>query len=507
MAGIFHFFSALSVQDFAHAVVSALPGARNEHEQGQLLILDRADLALQRHGWCLSLAQHGQSASLELRQIGHQASFSAATTLPAPRRVRAVRAPRLQARLESLLGDAALEVVQRWRTLGFRHACRNDDDKTECTLLARQFQLADADAEPGPLLIELIPKRGYETETRALVQRLVLPWRALDHDLLHVLNDLQAARIATPAAVRPRVRRDRAPVVVAQLLLGHCATLDVCAAAGGIAPAVEELHDLRVAMRRTRSLLRAFRRTLGHALESHFNGEFRWLSRATSHLRDIDVLVAAITAPSPDYADLASEDRARIGALLACERERGARRLEKVLASRRYARVRRSWPAALVAVIEQHTPDAPPIAGAANQAIVKALRRVRRDVATAEAGYSPAALHELRKQCKRLRYLVEPFASLYPRQRVAAVQAQLKRLQSMMGEICDRHAQLALLKGSLRRRAAGDAELRRALKHARSVLRARLAASDVEAVLEALAEFDSSRHHAALDALFQAPEP
>ena len=36
---------------------------------------------------------------------------------------------------------------------------------------------------------------------------------------------------------------------------------------------------------------------------------------------------------------------------------------------------------------------------------------------------------------------------------------------------------------------------------------ARLAASDVEAVLEALAEFDSSRHHAALDALFQAPEP
>jgi len=63
MAGIFHFVSALSVQDFAHAVESALPGARSEHEQGQFLILDRADLALQRHGWCLSLAQHGQSAT------------------------------------------------------------------------------------------------------------------------------------------------------------------------------------------------------------------------------------------------------------------------------------------------------------------------------------------------------------------------------------------------------------------------------------------------------------
>lgn len=506
MAGIFHFLSTLSVQDFARAVQAAVPRGRGAHEEGELLVLDRADLALHRHGWHLSLWRHGELGSLELRQRDHQARLQSPAPLAAPGSVHAIRAPRLQARLEALLGDAPLTVVQRWRVRAYRHACLNDDDKIECTLLACEYRLPDADAQPSPLLIELQPKRGYESETRALARRLSLPWRALEHDLLVLLDDLHDARIAAASARRAGSRHAPAAVAVAQVLLEHHATLCTCAEAGGTAPAPEPLHDLRVAMRRTRSLLRAFRRALGVELEGHFNAEFRWLSRATSRLRDIDVLAAAMAEPAADYAELAAEDRARIGTLLARERAREARRLEKALASRRYARLRRTWPVALAAQVEQPARDGPDITRAAGDAIMKALTRVRRDVAEVEARYSPAALHELRKQCKRLRYLVEPFASLYPRQRVADAQAQLKRLQTMMGEICDRHAQLALLTGSLWRRAADDASLRAALKRARTLLRARLAASDVDAVLAALAEFDDSRHHAALDALFQAHE-
>ncbi len=503
MAGIFHFVSALSVQDFARAVAAALPRGRSHHDEGELLILDSADLALRRHGWCLSLSRHVDGARLSLRRFGHQARLVSAAPKVAPSSVHAIAAPHLQARVEELLGDATLEVVQRWHVRSLHHTAVNDDEKIECTLVAREYRAADGGAA-SVLLVELEPKRGYERETAALAARLSLPWRRLAHDAQHLLDDLDTAQRC--AARPPRARHERAPVALAQVLLDQHAIACACVEPDGAAPTEEELHDFRVAMRRTRSLLRGFRRVAGKPLEKHFSAEFRWLSRATSRLRDIDVLLLAIATPSADYAALADDERARIAALLSHERERHARRLCKVLATPRYGRLRRDWPAALLALLQRSAREAPRITPVANRAIATVLARVRHDAADVESDYSPAALHELRKQCKRLRYLIEPFAALYPRQRIAHLQAELKRLQTMMGEICDRHAQLALLKGSLRRRAADDEALRRALGHARALLRTALAASDVDAVLTALADFDRSRHHAALDTLFQTSE-
>jgi CHAD domain-containing protein len=504
MAGIFHFVSASSLQDFARALEVALPGGHSQHDESELLILDRADLALRRHGWCLGLSRRAGDALLTLRRIDHQATFTSPAPATAPAVVHEVRAPRLQARLEQLLGDAPLEIVQRWQVRGLRHACVNEDDKIECTLIAATYRAVGADTAAAPLLVELVPKRGYERETAALAARLALPWRRLEHDYLHLLDDLYTVRLESLRP--PRSRHDRAPVALAQVLLDQHALACACVEPGGTAPGVDELHDFRVAMRRSRSLLRGFRHCLGRDLDRHFSAEFRWLSRATSRLRDIDVLLLAMQAPSADYAALCEAQRARIATLLEHERARAARRLVKVLASARYARLRRAWPAALLALLHHPSRQAPRVAPAASQAIAKALARVRRDVTVVENDYSAASLHELRKQCKRLRYLIEPFAALYPRQRITAFEAELKRLQTMMGEICDRHAQLALLKGSLKTRAAGDAALGAALAAARRQLRLALAASDVEAVLGALADFDSSRHHAALDSLFQTAE-
>ena len=503
MAGIFHFVSSLSLQDFGRALRAALPRGRILQHEGELLILDRLDLALRRKGWILSLTHNAEHSSLSLRHLARQASVSAQAAPQAPQAVRDIRAPRLKARLQEMLGDAPLTVVQRWHTLGLRYDCLNDDDKIECTLVANQYRATAAEASAAPLLIELIPKRGYERETAALAGRLQLPWRALENDLLCVLEERHLIELDEQASSPPCTPRDHGATVVARVLLEHHATMCAKVEAGGAAPASEELHDLRVATRHTRSLLRAFRRALGHPLEDHFSAEFRWLARATSRLRDIDVLVVALREPDADYRDVSAADRACIIALLERERTRDAAGLREVLASKRYARLRRAWPAALAAVIAHPARDVPRIEVAAARAIRQALARVRRDLALVEHDYSPAALHALRKQCKRLRYLVEPFAKLYPRPGIAAAQAELKRVQTMMGEICDRHAQLALFKGVLWRRTRGEPALRAALKRTCTELRSRLAASDVDAVLTALAEFDASGHHAMLDALFQ----
>ena len=300
-----------------------------------------------------------------------------------------------------------------------------------------------------------------------------------------------------------------AVAAIVEVLLELHSTLCVKTAAGA-ALEVDELHDLRVTLRRSRSLLRGFRDVLGRDRQRHFGAEFRWLGAATSRLRDLDVLQAALREPAAAHATLVTltaEDHVRLGAFLETERQRDAERLARVLNSPRFARLCRAWPAALVTL--PHPPDhaAPRLGVAVDTALRRAVARLRRDVTELARQRTPSALHELRKQCKRLRYLVEPFTSLYPQARIDTLLSDLKRLQTMMGEICDRHAQRALIGGHLWCRARGDPALRAALQRLRKALREQAATTEVSTVLAALAEFDAGRHLADMNALFGTLEP
>jgi CHAD domain-containing protein len=64
-------------------------------------------------------------------------------------------------------------------------------------------------------------------------------------------------------------------------------------------------------------------------------------------------------------------------------------------------------------------------------------RRVRKE-GRAITSQSPASdLHELRKSCKKLRYLIEFFVSIYPEEAVKPLVKALKRLLDNLGEFQD----------------------------------------------------------------------
>ena len=58
----------------------------------------------------------------------------------------------------------------------------------------------------------------------------------------------------------------------------------------------------------------------------------------------------------------------------------------------------------------------------------------------------PEALHELRKSCKRLRYLLEFFRGIHPAKPVERTIARLKRLQDNLGAYQDVQVQRAVLR-------------------------------------------------------------
>src|SRR5690606_35611354 len=71
--------------------------------------------------------------------------------------------------------------------------------------------------------------------------------------------------------------------------------------------------------------------------------------------------------------------------------------------------------------------------GLARELIWKRYRRIRRIAADLNAGTPDEQVHELRIECKKLRYLMEFFGPVFPQDDFTAVLKPLKRLQDSLG--------------------------------------------------------------------------
>ncbi len=203
----------------------------------------------------------------------------------------------------------------------------------------------------------------------------------------------------------------------------------------------EFLHDLRVAVRRSRSVTRELRGVFDAQSLAHLRAELRWLQQVTSALRDLDVQLL-------DWEEYLSLLDPGLAAALAPVHDVLADRRRRALAlTRRALRSERTRAVLALWTCEGAGPDAEaPIAELAGARIAKLYHRmVRWGQAITEA--SPAEeLHELRKQGKELRYLLELFGGLYGPDAVRPLVRALKRLQDVLGRHQDRSVQVELLR-------------------------------------------------------------
>ncbi|HUV92869.1 MAG TPA: CHAD domain-containing protein, partial [Anaerolineales bacterium] len=78
-----------------------------------------------------------------------------------------------------------------------------------------------------------------------------------------------------------------------------------------------------------------------------------------------------------------------------------------------------------------------PIIDLAQERIYKRYRSVIRDGSIALQDPQEKQLHLLRIECKKLRYLIEFFADLFPRKKIDMVLKQLRKLQDNLGDFND----------------------------------------------------------------------
>lgn len=357
-----------------------------------------------------------------------------------------------------------------------------------------------------PWAVEVRELNGYAQAAAALITLLVeLGMTMQDDDVLEAA--FGAAGISrTGFSASPTIPLD--PQMPA--LDGYVAVLEHLSGAieanwSGTVEDVdpEFLHDLRVGVRRTRSVLSRSKNVLPAQVRDRFGPTFKWLGDATGPARDLDVYVLewdGYIGPLGERAGALEPVRAEIE-----DRRRAAHAtLAKALKSKRAARILPEWRAALA---DPHRtsagPDAQrPLGDVVGERIAAAQRRVLkrgRSIAPDTAG---EVLHELRKDAKKLRYLLECFGGVLPTVPRKAFVQRLKALQDNLGvhQDADVHvAQLHELAADLRGpRASTDTLV--AIGQLLAHLEERRTSSREE-FAERFAAYDSKRTHRALRAV------
>ena len=216
----------------------------------------------------------------------------------------------------------------------------------------------------------------------------------------------------------------------------------------------EFLHDYRVALRRLRSALGQLRRLFPAREVEALREELAWLGEVTGPKRDLDVLLEMLPGGAREGARL-GPGGLRAGAVAA---RRGGRRgsdraLAKSFTSKRYDQALAPWTPFLERRARARRAPADArrsIREVASERLSKAARRVLDRGEALGPQPEPAALHGLRIACKKLRYLLEFFRSLYPKAEIDRVIEALKDLQDVLGNLND----LANQEQALRRAAA-----------------------------------------------------
>lgn len=216
----------------------------------------------------------------------------------------------------------------------------------------------------------------------------------------------------------------------------------------------DAVHQLRVAARRMRSVLASFRKLTDKATAQLLREELQWLAGTVGEARDLEVMRAhlgqELDAEPPDL--LTEHAKQHLESALGDAYEAALAEGLAALDSDRYFRLLDALDGFLAS---------PPLAGAAHKKaqgrigrLVNAeRRRLKGEVKTlrrsSEAETASAALHEVRKSAKRLRYAAEAAVPIFGKQ-AAKVARAAEEIQSILGE----HQDSIIIREKLRSLAA-----------------------------------------------------
>jgi len=211
----------------------------------------------------------------------------------------------------------------------------------------------------------------------------------------------------------------------------------------------ERLHDFRIAVRRTRSALGQVKGVFPESAVRRFATRFAWLGQITGEPRDFDVYLLGFDELKAGLPPAFQDDIEPLRGFLQRHAGLAHAGMTRQIRSLKYRKLLADWRKFLASPCPKR-PSAPhaltPIQTIADQRIWKLFRRVLKEGRAIRPGTPAENIHELRKTCKKLRYLLEFFRDLYPPEEINRPIKQLKRLQDYLGDFQDVHTRMDMLR-------------------------------------------------------------
>ncbi|QRP45097.1 CHAD domain-containing protein [Amycolatopsis sp. FDAARGOS 1241] len=197
----------------------------------------------------------------------------------------------------------------------------------------------------------------------------------------------------------------------------------------------EDLHQMRVALRRMRSVLKTSGSLIGPTAEP-VRVELGWLGQSLGEVRDYDVLIGHLREVIAGFDVRDQAAGRRLVSKFVTERSAARRRLTRALSSARYSALLQS--VAQLTRTPDHEIDSAPIASGDLAADVrKPFRRLDKAVRTLPADPPDDDLHTLRIYGKKLRYTAELARSSAKKKqalRLADLVKATRKLQTVLGD-------------------------------------------------------------------------
>jgi CHAD domain-containing protein len=396
-----------------------------------------------------SLVLYQAGNTLCLRQLTRNNNIYSLQINSMPVFIRDLPQSRLREHLTPIIETRALLKLFAMQSLSTSYSLLNEDEKTVLRLVHEEIHYLTGKHKAAPKnYLWVNPIRGYRGHAQKIAGILKdTGLEASDKDDIY-LRGLKAAgkkpgdySTKIDIQLNPDTPSDKATKSILISLLGVIRTneaeiekdLDT-----------EFVHDFRVAVRRTRSALSQIKYVFSSKVTARFKKDFSFVGKLSNELRDLDVYLLK----EDEYkSKIPPALRDHINPLFEYLREKRSKAFQTFvqgLKSPQYAKIIKDWEAFL----NRAQPASADKKNAGVPVIDLARHRIHRKYRSViKAGHrilknnDDKKLHVLRIQCKKLRYLMEFFSSLFPPRKIKTLIAQLKKLQDNLGEFNDLRVQ------------------------------------------------------------------
>jgi CHAD domain-containing protein len=422
-------------------------GNKSRTVRNSMTYFDTFDWRLYDEGFRLKLSDK----KLYLESIKDPYLKQNSTIRNIPRRVAHIHSERMREILSPIVEVRALLPIVHLNVHEYHIHLLDKERKTTVRCLIEHATVEDNDRRWNlPFSLVLTSVKGYEKAFEKTKEWLYGGgFTTIKSDLLIRALQVQGKR---PGDYSSQIRINFDPAMpvaqAAQKILAHLFRTMRKNESGLIDDIdVEFLHDYRVSVRRIRSLFEQLKNVFHESTYKQAKKDFSEIGRLTNKMRDIDVYLLREESYKSMLPPAMKEEINPFFDDLNTGRIKELEKIKKYLSKDPYKQIMHRWIAFSNAPVGDvaSTQGEKPVYEYAQKIILKRYRKLIKLGRSIKPETGDEYLHRLRIECKKLRYLMEFFLSLFPRQKMNMLIRHLKKLQDNLGLYNDLSIQQATL--------------------------------------------------------------